>query len=60
MKLENKNIMTRERRFEVLELSKIWSGEFPDLSIEDTFLMIYKDRDITIQELDYLIEWIAE
>ena len=52
--------MTRDRRFEILELSKIWSNEFPDLSIEDTFLMIYKDRDITIQELDYLIEWITE
>ena len=50
--------MTRERRFEILELGKIWNNEFPDMSIEDTFIMIYNDRDITIQELDYLIEWI--
>jgi hypothetical protein len=49
--------MTRERRFEILEMSRIWSNDFPDMSYEDTFLMIYNDRDITIQELDYLIEW---
>ena len=51
--------MTRERRFEILELSKICSNQFPDISIEDTFIMIYNDRDITIQELDYLIDWIT-
>ena len=50
--------MTRERRLEILELSKIWSNEFPDMSIEETFLTIYNDRDITIKELDYLLDWI--
>ena len=51
--------MTRERRLEVLELSRVWSNEFNDMSIEDTFLMIYNDRDITIQELDYLLDWMT-
>jgi len=51
--------MTRERRFEILELSKVWSNEFTDMSIEDTFIMIYNDRDITIKELDYLLDWMT-
>jgi hypothetical protein len=57
MKLENNNIMTRSRRFEILHLAKIWSSECPDLSIKDTFITIYNDGDINIHELDYLIEW---
>lgn len=50
--------MTRERRFEVLELSKIWSDEFPDLSWKECFFTLYNDRDISRTELDYLMDWI--
>ena len=51
--------MTRERRFEILELSKVWSNEFPNMTITDTFFALYDDNDINGIELDYLMDWMT-
>ena len=48
--------MTRLRRFEVLELSKIWSNEFPNMTITDTLFALYDDNDISGIELDFLMK----
>ena len=51
--------MTRYRRFEILELCKVWQNDFPHMTINDCFFALYDDRDITAKELDYLINWIT-
>ncbi len=51
--------MTRVRRFEILELTKVWQNEFPDMSIKDCLFALYGDRDILGSELDYLIDWMT-
>lgn len=48
--------MTKVRRFEILELSKVWSNEFPKMTIKDTFFALYDDNDISGIELDYLMK----
>jgi len=51
--------MTRYRRFEILELCKVWQNDFPNMTIKDCFFALYDDRDITAKELDYLINWMT-
>ena len=51
--------MTRERRFKILDLCKVWQNDFPDMTIKDCFFALYDDRDITAKELDYLMDWIT-
>ncbi len=51
--------MTKERRFEILELCKDWQNTFYDMTIRDCFFALYNDRDITAKELDYLINWMT-
>ena len=51
--------MTRDRRFEILELSKAWQNEFDNMTIKDSFFALYDDRLISGIELEYLIDWMT-
>jgi hypothetical protein len=51
--------MKRDRRFEILDLCKVWQNEFNHMTIKDCFFALYDDRDITAKELDYLMDWMT-
>ena len=51
--------MTRGRRFEVLDLVKDTQEVHAEFSYKDCFFSLYDNKDITIQELDYLIDWMT-
>ena len=49
--------MTRERRFEILDLVKDTQEVQPEFDYKDCFFSLYDNNDITGIELDYLIDW---
>jgi hypothetical protein len=53
------NIMNRERRFEILELVKFIQEGEPTFSIQDSIFALWKQNQITVNELEYLINWLT-
>jgi len=51
--------MNRERRFDILELVKFIQQGEPTFSIQDSIFALWKQNQITVQELDYLINWLT-
>ena len=51
--------MTPIRRRNILSMCKDIQEAIPQASIKDCFFTLYDDKDITGEELEYLIEWMT-